>query len=1044
MKNKSLQLKFTILVVIFLLLRSISSDGQTYLNLEAAQNLPEGIHAFDFGQGVFQAYIDADGWMLWLQYHHAAGTNPNLNVISEANNLPMYDPSGLGTDNSLDSTKWGHGSQAFAASIPDQFIKLKWYGKSSGHNRIIHFESRAIGDFQEDIVGSFPSGQSFSIREDHDLKPDHTAGIPETAGQAYDNQGDYSLTTYPFFSGSNRWGVRAGNVHWSVDDNSGSINHTIHRVWVKYQAPPTYPFDLDTMISNGIMTLPIDTNGNPFLNNFFQSDHIGTEFLSGNRITDNRDLRRTAEAYCHPLSPYRGDTIYRNRLLYLLDTILYASRTIISTWDEQDIPIAYGLIKENFPNILSLDLTERCDRILKNTSLAYFEHDKRVWSPIKRLGSWYNGQANIHSSLFLIGVALNNDTIQYIGESFFGYAFTDAVLQNDGALDYTGLQNDVFTYRGFSTKALGIYHLVSRNQEVLNLWKKMLPYYPLSTYKGPTGTPMGEYYTAAFWKHYWNMSGPGHPYIQAALSNDPYNMDFAQNDTHFENVYYYKENLVEPVDQPESNYTIYDGNILGPRGRYGNFGFAGTARIVDNYANHLLFDEPAGVGVGGKSTLVGAHVIKESGGSFIYNAIIDKVGFEIKTVSGTETGDRRDKYLFLTSNEKSSTTNSKQLFGLTSTYNPSKAFIAKDWVMHEQWLFMPERIVGHLTVNSLSDNQEAFAIGSIVKLVAGRSWWGTKRDVVALGNGHYTYGKLHFIIKEQNLNGDTIIEYAPMYGETTASMSEKATYHRILDYNNQAGIPEQTFNYSINDKFYFTIEIFEEGTDSLHFISSARDSINHILTIDDGKRKLKSVMNITEDTISYQANIDSDYSMAALLRSWHPEQNLNKNLPYPLFSIPAHQSILIIESSDSMDVDLVENYFPDIFTASEYCLEGSPCDDGDPCSTNDIYNSNCECAGTQPIALDTDNDGICDYGDICPNEPNQDCFSAACLSYIIESNNSNLNSGIFKVFDFIRSNGIVSTTTSVSFQAENYILLNDGFEVKMGGDFEAKIDLCNP
>ena len=42
---------------------------------------------------------------------------------------------------------------------------------------------------------------------------------------------------------------------------------------------------------------------------------------------------------------------------------------------------------------------------------------------------------------------------------------------------------------------------------------------------------------------------------------------------------------------------------------------------------------------------------------------------------------------------------------------------------------------------------------------------------------------------------------------------------------------------------------------------------------------------------------------------------------------------------------------------------GQPCDDNDDCTTNDTYDSNCNCIGT---LLDSDNDGVCDADDICP------------------------------------------------------------------------------
>lgn len=46
-------------------------------------------------------------------------------------------------------------------------------------------------------------------------------------------------------------------------------------------------------------------------------------------------------------------------------------------------------------------------------------------------------------------------------------------------------------------------------------------------------------------------------------------------------------------------------------------------------------------------------------------------------------------------------------------------------------------------------------------------------------------------------------------------------------------------------------------------------------------------------------------------------------------------------------------------------LLGQPCDDGDVCTINDVYDGECNCAGT-PSPDDADGDGICDAADQCP------------------------------------------------------------------------------
>lgn len=47
------------------------------------------------------------------------------------------------------------------------------------------------------------------------------------------------------------------------------------------------------------------------------------------------------------------------------------------------------------------------------------------------------------------------------------------------------------------------------------------------------------------------------------------------------------------------------------------------------------------------------------------------------------------------------------------------------------------------------------------------------------------------------------------------------------------------------------------------------------------------------------------------------------------------------------------------------CEVKSSCDDGDPCTINDIIRINCSCKGT--YSGDSDNDGVCDAEDKCPN-----------------------------------------------------------------------------
>ena len=54
---------------------------------------------------------------------------------------------------------------------------------------------------------------------------------------------------------------------------------------------------------------------------------------------------------------------------------------------------------------------------------------------------------------------------------------------------------------------------------------------------------------------------------------------------------------------------------------------------------------------------------------------------------------------------------------------------------------------------------------------------------------------------------------------------------------------------------------------------------------------------------------------------------------------------------------------PDFCDTCDGSLAGQPCSDGDACTEGDVYDANCNCAGT---FADADGDGVCDSDDICP------------------------------------------------------------------------------
>ncbi len=99
----------------------------------------------------------------------------------------------------------------------------------------------------------------------------------------------------------------------------------------------------------------------------------------------------------------------------------------------------------------------------------------------------------------------------------------------------------------------------------------------------------------------------------------------------------------------------------------------------------------------------------------------------------------------------------------------------------------------------------------------------------------------------------------------------------------------------------------------------------------------------------------------------------------------------------------VEDYSVNIGGAS--CTVGAVCNDNNTCTINDVYDSNCNCAG---VFQDSDNDGVCDANDECPNDPNNLCNTCttgascndnnACTTNDVYDSNCNCN-GTFQDAD---------------------------------------------
>ncbi len=139
-----------------------------------------------------------------------------------------------------------------------------------------------------------------------------------------------------------------------------------------------------------------------------------------------------------------------------------------------------------------------------------------------------------------------------------------------------------------------------------------------------------------------------------------------------------------------------------------------------------------------------------------------------------------------------------------------------------------------------------------------------------------------------------------------------------------------------NDTIQFTVEIEEAGIHQLGF----RYALNS------GNRWL-------------QAEVDGAIVVPQLdfpeTGEWHNWETVTFDHD---FTLGTHTISLITNGSHGPNLDQM------IVSSCTSCtLSGQPCDDGNLCTTDDVYDANCNCQGRYE---DTDNDGVCDVLDTCP------------------------------------------------------------------------------
>jgi len=501
------------------------------------------------------------------------------------------------------------------------------------------------------------------------------------------------------------------------------------------------------------------------------------------------------QAFCHPQSPYAGSPKLvgpmLRRFTAIYDRLSADPKQLFDFGVSPGLTDMYLLLKTSCPDLIIPSLQEEWEAAIRRNTEAIVAKKRAEFESSTSAGSWVNADIRYIETLYLASVLFNDPSYRRLADQGLNYVAMS--LLPDGAFHYVHLQNEVFTYHEANIVALARMVQIADVSLAHQLIVGSRWYYPLSI--EPRG--VAEYSTASFWKPYWNRStGGGGATIVADVCDCPHNARVARiqpvrNPTLWMAAFYRSDLDAAPA---EDNFILYDRNIQGARGRFGDYSFSATARDYEDDNR-------------GKGTFVGCILLYPEGKlpegvreGWPLNAAVHQVANQVRFAHGRDDF-RRMNHHSLAQNEKNACAVTGEVVGLTTVHSLSHyASEPVPWEGQQQWILTPWRMAGLVRLTALEE-QRAYSIGGTVKTVSGRQFWGIAHPWQNPEDHLYQYGGIHIRIHDTDY---PVVTTANI--DTFSGNVKKSGRLELLDNESE----QQQITYEKGHSRFFLTEIYPE------------------------------------------------------------------------------------------------------------------------------------------------------------------------------------------------------------------------------------------